>query len=331
MTSLGWLSIHFFFIWTAVFLSYSIYLVWQNYFHHPSYRTLWTINLGAGFGILLYNYEVEQALQSHISNLGFSMSSARVLTANLLTALPYYLALKRLSTISFPSHVFALIMGHTLLVMSVDLFCNVFFTIPYPIFQVWMTLLIVPSGLCSAAIAAPITQLVIRDEKNQENRARFIWWIFELVMATLAAGIFWIDAIYRVVFGDYSLHTLGTTLGILCYLLLILGAVSRIILPQSAINYVLYPEKLWTYCRLRSHCRALHQLVNLPEMYRYQHYFWPSLYNLEREILRSVVSISDISRLLKHHPIYNQLAFLRNPQLTTEEAIRQLLKLEVSP
>ncbi|MDQ7035014.1 MAG: hypothetical protein Q9P01_09310 [Anaerolineae bacterium] len=178
-----------------------------------------------------------------------------------------------------------------------------------------MSILIVPLSLSAAAVVSPVMRLVFRDERNRANRARFLWWVFELTVATLSAMMYWFDAIYRVLFSDYRLYTPGTLLGISFYFLLIVGALCRVVLPQNIIEFVLYPEKLWVYYRLRYLCKDLHKLVNLPEVYRYQAFFWPSLHNLDREISRSVVSICDVSRLLdeQHGPIFRKLTFLRNP------------------
>lgn len=330
MTFLGILSASFFLLWLSIFIGYSIRIFSEKQLQSRTYQTLWVINLGSGIGILLYNYEIEGILQSYLINFPLSVSSLRVFIGNIIVILSYYLALKRLSKVPFPNWIFKMIWGHFIFVVLLDFCATVFFDMPYREYQIWMSLVIIPFSLLAAKVVSPSMKMILQDERSRFNRARFLWWLVELSMATLSATVYLLDAIYRVMYSNYQLYTVGTLIAITLYNLLIISALCRVVLPQNIIEIILYPEKVWVYYRLRRLCKHLHKQANLPEMYRYQNYFYPTLYNLDREISRSIISISDVSRLLPdNHYSMNSLAVLRNPEFTTEDTIKHLINMEL--
>ncbi|MGB7339852.1 MAG: hypothetical protein WBC91_13235 [Phototrophicaceae bacterium] len=332
MTYFGLLSSIFFLSWAIIFLGYSIWIFHEKHIQDDVYRTLWIINLGSGLGILLFNYEIERFLQTYIDHLPLSLSSVRAFVGNILIMLPYYVALKKMDKFPFPNWIFPLIWGYSMVIVLIDFLTGFLIDIPYREFQVWMSLLIVPFSLASAIFISPMVSVILNDERSNTNRARFLWWLAELMMTTLSAFLHLIDALYRVAFADYRLYTIATILGISFYMMAIISALCRIVFPQYLIEFVLYPEKIWSYYRLRRLCKYLHRLVKLPELYRYQTYFYPSLHNLDREIYRSINSISDVSRLLsdEHALIKKDLLALRNPELTPQQTIDSLLKIRIS-
>ncbi|MEM9955869.1 MAG: hypothetical protein AAF846_29990 [Chloroflexota bacterium] len=320
----------FFLIWMMTFVLKTVSTYRAGHFDIPAVRDLWSMTLGVGIGIFIYNYELEYLLQQHLEFLPFSLSSLRAIVSLMLVVFFYYHAIDKHTQFSINKRMKPFLVICTVIIILIDFI----FHDQYPCekFQIWMTLLIIPPTLIASFLIADITKTILKEEVAPLNRAHYYWWILELLASSLSALIFLGDAMYKASTSTYVTYTPSVVVAQCFYLVLALAAQARVMLPPEYTRYIFYFEKLVLYLRLRWIRLSIERKIDLQHAYNYEQVWIPTYERLELEIRRSFISITDTVNYLGDidPDLGKQLTKIRAARKPYSETINDILRVQFS-